>query len=75
MHYTAMLCLSRLGKQQTRIGRRCCSAAFKADEASQALNVEARMLSPENNNERQPIHDHESVSLKPVVDSPRRFQR
>ena len=34
---------------------------FKAEEASQALTARRRALRPEDNNERQPIHDHESA--------------
>ena len=36
---------------------------FKAEESSQAITGERRLLSPEDNNERQAIHDHESVPL------------
>jgi hypothetical protein len=39
-------------------------ARFKADESSQAITAKARMVSPEDNNERQHIHDHESVENK-----------
>jgi hypothetical protein len=34
---------------------------FKADEASDAITETRRIVSPEDNNERQPIHDHESA--------------
>ena len=34
---------------------------FKAEEASQALTARRRASSPEDNNERQSIHDHESA--------------
>jgi hypothetical protein len=37
---------------------------FKADESSQALTGNYRKLHPEDNNERQPIHQHESAPLK-----------
>ena len=37
---------------------------FKADEASQAVTAKLRALSPEDNNERQQIHEHESVKLQ-----------
>jgi tetratricopeptide (TPR) repeat protein len=37
---------------------------FKADESAQSITEKPRMISPENNNERQMIHDHESVSLR-----------
>jgi hypothetical protein len=34
---------------------------FKAEESSQSLTARQRAASPEDNNERQPIHDHESA--------------
>jgi hypothetical protein len=37
---------------------------FKADESAQAITAKRRMLSPEDNNERQSDHDHESIDLK-----------
>jgi len=39
---------------------------FKADEASQSITEMRRRVSPEDNNERQQIHDHESA-VKPEV--------
>jgi hypothetical protein len=39
---------------------------FKADESSQAITGPYRQLNPEDNNERQSIHEHVSVPL-PVV--------
>jgi len=36
---------------------------FKADEASQAITGPYRQLNPEDNNERQSIHEHVSVPL------------
>ena len=36
---------------------------FKADEASQAIAGHRRMTRPEDNNERQQIHDHDGVPL------------
>jgi tetratricopeptide (TPR) repeat protein len=66
MHYTAMLCWRALGdtakaEREEKLFRR-----FKADESSQAITGERRRVSPEDNNERQPIHEHESVPL-PVI--------
>jgi tetratricopeptide (TPR) repeat protein len=63
-HYTLMLCYRGLrepekAKREEQLFRR-----FKADEASQAITARRRMISPEDNNERQTIHDHESVPLK-----------
>ncbi len=37
---------------------------FKAEESAQAITAKRRLLSPEDNNERQPIHEHESVPLE-----------
>jgi Flp pilus assembly protein TadD len=61
MHYTMMLCYRGLGdaaaaEREGRLFRR-----FKADEASQALTARRRLLSPEDNNERQAIHEHASA--------------
>ena len=36
---------------------------FKAEEAAQAITGDRRRLNPEENNERQQIHEHESVPL------------
>ena len=36
---------------------------FKADEASQALTGAYRQAHPEDNNERQAVHEHVSVAL------------
>ncbi len=61
MHYTWMLCARGLGdtagaEREEQLFRR-----FKAEESSQALTARRRAGSPEDNNERQPIHDHESA--------------
>ncbi|MBV9084093.1 MAG: tetratricopeptide repeat protein, partial [Acidobacteriaceae bacterium] len=63
MHYTAMLCYRGLGDTKKANREQILFRRFKADEASQAITAQRRMLSPEDNNERQPIHDHESVPL------------
>ena len=61
MHYTWMLSCRGLGdaagaQREEQLFRR-----FKAEESSQALTARRRAASPEDNNERQPIHDHESA--------------
>jgi len=38
---------------------------FKADESAQAITGPYRQTHPEDNNERQPIHEHVSVALAP----------
>jgi hypothetical protein len=41
---------------------------FKADESSQAITGPYRQLHPEDNNERQAVHEHVSVPL-PITSS------
>jgi predicted Zn-dependent protease len=57
-HYTLMLSYRGLGRAEEAAREEQLFRRFKADEASQALTAKPRMLSPEDNNERQPIHDH-----------------
>jgi tetratricopeptide (TPR) repeat protein len=71
MHYTRMLCLRGLG-DATGAGReQALFQRFKAEESSQSITAKARLLSPENNNERQQIHDHESVPLRVASQAPK----
>ena len=69
MHYTAMLCWRALGEAEKAEREEQLFRRFKADESSQAITAERRRISPEDNNERQPIHEHESVPLPvtPIV--------
>lgn len=62
-HYTLMLAYRGLGRTAEAAREEKLFRRFKADEASQAITAKRRMLSPEDNNERQMIHDHESVPL------------
>ena len=62
MHYTAMLCYRGLGDTQKAAREEKLFRRFKAEEASQALTARRRLLSPEDNNERQMIHEHEGAS-------------
>jgi Flp pilus assembly protein TadD len=62
-HYTLMLAYRGLGEQEKAEREEKLFRRFKADESSQAITAKPRMLSPEDNNERQMIHDHESVPL------------
>ncbi|MEO7145485.1 MAG: tetratricopeptide repeat protein [Bryobacteraceae bacterium] len=57
-HYNLMLSFRGLGETEKAEREEKLFRRFKADEASQALTAEPRLLSAENNNERQPIHDH-----------------
>jgi Tfp pilus assembly protein PilF len=61
MHYTRMLCYRGLEDAKGAAREEALFRRFKADEASQAITEGRRMISPEDNNERQAIHDHESA--------------
>jgi hypothetical protein len=68
MHYTLMLCYRGLGDAAGAAREETLFRRFKADESSQAITEKARMRSPADNNERQPIHDHESaVKPEPIT--------
>jgi tetratricopeptide (TPR) repeat protein len=66
MHYTAMVCARALGDTERVAREQKLFQRFKADEASQAITAKRRQQSPEDNNERQPIHEHESVPLQSI---------
>jgi tetratricopeptide (TPR) repeat protein len=63
MHYTAMLAARGLGDEARAAREEQLFLRFKADEASQAITARPRLLSAEDNNERQSIHEHETVPL------------
>ena len=63
MHYTRMLCLRGLGDAAGAQREQVLFQRFKAEESAQSITAKPRLLSPEDNNERQQIHDHESVPL------------
>ena len=63
MHYTRMLCYRGIGDQENAAREEKLFRRFKADEASQTITARIRRLSPEDNNERQPIHEHVSVEI------------
>ena len=65
MHYTAMLAARGLGDEVRATREEKLFLRFKADESAQAITEQPRLLSVENNNERQQIHDHETVRLPP----------
>jgi tetratricopeptide (TPR) repeat protein len=61
MHYTAMLCYRGLGDAEKAAREETLFRRFKAEESAQSITARPRMVSPEDNNERQTIHDHESA--------------
>ncbi|MGH9218962.1 MAG: tetratricopeptide repeat protein, partial [Vicinamibacterales bacterium] len=64
MHYTAMLAARGLGDEARADRAETLFLRFKADESAQAITARPRLLKPEDNNERQAIHEHESVALR-----------
>ncbi len=62
-HYNLMLCYSGLGNEKLAKEHQARYLRFKADESSQAITGPYRQLHPEDNNERQAVHEHVSVSL------------
>ncbi|MCC7234461.1 MAG: tetratricopeptide repeat protein [Bryobacterales bacterium] len=59
-HYTLMLCYRGLGRLDEAAREEKLFRRFKANETSQEVTFRRRMISPEDNNERQTIHEHES---------------
>jgi Tfp pilus assembly protein PilF len=62
-HYNLMLCYNGVGDQKLAHEHQVRYLRFKADEASQAITGNYRRLNPEDNNERQAVHEHVSVRL------------
>ena len=62
-HYNLMLCYSGLGDEKMAKEHQIRYLRFKADESSQTITGPYRQLNPEDNNERQSIHEHVSVPL------------
>jgi len=63
-HYNLMLSYRGLGATDKAAYSEKLFRRFKVDESAQAVTAKPRMLSPEDNNERQPIHDHESGKIR-----------
>ena len=62
-HYNLMLCYNGLGNEKLAKEHQARYLRFKADESAQAITGPYRRLHPEDNNERQAIHEHVSVPL------------
>ncbi len=67
-NYNLMLCYTGLGDETRANEYKERYLRFKADESSQALTGAYRQAHPEDNNERQSIHEHTSVSLPSLGD-------
>ncbi len=62
-HYNLMLCYNGLGNEKLAKEHESRYLRFKADESSQAITGPYRQSHPEDNNERQAVHEHVSVPL------------
>jgi tetratricopeptide (TPR) repeat protein len=65
-HYNLMLCYQGLGDTAAAEREQKLYQRFKADESAQAITGPFRKLHPEDNNERQSIHEHRSGPLGPT---------
>ena len=70
-HYNLMLCYNGLGDEKLAKEHQARYMRFKADESSQAITGPYRRLHPEDNNERQAIHEHVSVPLPLLGNAPK----
>ncbi len=59
-HYNLMLCYRGLNEPEEAQREEALFRRFKADESAQSITAKPRLTNPEDNNERQPIHDHEN---------------
>jgi predicted Zn-dependent protease len=64
MHYTKMLCYRGLNDNENAAREEKLFKRFKVEESVQSITNVRRQASPEDNNERQQIHDHETVDLR-----------
>jgi tetratricopeptide (TPR) repeat protein len=71
MHYLAMLCYRGLGMPAEASREAQLFQRFKAEESSQSLTAKQRLISAEDNNERQNIHDHTTADLSLNASEPR----
>jgi len=63
-NYNLMLCYNGLGDETRANQHKERYLRFKADESAQAITGAYRQAHPEDNNERQLVHEHVSVELR-----------
>ncbi len=66
-HYNLMLAHQGAGDREEAMRERALYERFKADEAAQAITGGFRRASPEDNNERQAIHEHRHPDPRPAT--------
>ena len=62
-HYNLMLCYNGLGDEKRAHEHKVRYLRFKADESAQAITGPYRQTHPQDNNERQSVHEHVSIPL------------
>ncbi|HEV2350679.1 MAG TPA: tetratricopeptide repeat protein [Terriglobia bacterium] len=73
-HYNMMLCYRGLNNDALADREEKLYMRFKFDESSRAITGPYALAHPEDNNEAQPIHEHESVALNGSPESGARRQ-
>jgi tetratricopeptide (TPR) repeat protein len=63
-HYNLMLCYQGLGDAAAATREQVLYTRFKADESAQAITGPYRQLNPDDNNERQQIHEHQATDVR-----------
>ena len=58
-----MLSYNGLGEEERALAHQQRYLRFKADESAQAITGPYRRQHPQDNNERQPIHEHGSMPI------------
>ena len=69
-HYNLMLCYNGLGNEKLAKEHQSCYMRFKADESAQSITGAYRQSHPEDNNERQAVHEHVSIPLAGLTAKP-----
>ena len=71
-HYNLMLCYQGRGDAERAAREQALYERFKADESAQAITGPYRLQSPDDNNERQQIHEHRHARRRPRAEMPAR---
>ena len=75
-HYNLMLCYQGVGDATRAAREQALYTRFKADESAQAITGPYRLKSPDDNNERQQIHEHRQPAPPATpISCPRRGDR
>jgi Flp pilus assembly protein TadD len=74
-NYNLMLCYSGLGLEDRANDYKIRYLRFKADESAEAITGPYRLSHPEDNNERQAVHEHVSVPLSSPSKKPLAISR